>query len=151
MSLYRYFKTVWRLSSPQGTIAVFHKPSAVKNANAAVRSALTPASKSRGAYAKYTPEQQAMIGASHHRLHSKWRLISHVSQTWNVKTTEWCARDTYVISTKGHGQLGRVDAKIKTAKIYSRGNLAFSRKFAPAKISHYMVCLPIFCFWQYYC
>ena len=32
---------------------------------------------------------------------------------------------------------GRLNAKIKTAKISSEGETGFSRKFGPAKISHY--------------
>ena len=34
---------------------------------------------------------------------------------------------------------GRLNAKIKTAKISSEGETGFSRKLGPAKISHYTV------------
>ena len=49
------------------------------------------------------------------------------------------------MTLKRRGQLLRpAYAKIKTAKIYSKVNTAFSRNFVPAKISHYTVWLQSF-------
>ena len=63
MALYRYFKTADSvLPAPTGSLSTSISPAAIKDANEAVKSAVTPRSKSRGAYAKHTPEQQAAIG-----------------------------------------------------------------------------------------
>ena len=62
MALYRYFAAVEDvLSRPSGTLSSSISPTAIKQANEAVKSALTLVSKARGSYSKYTPEQQAMI------------------------------------------------------------------------------------------
>ena len=63
MALYRYFKTADSvLPAPTWSLSTSISPAAIKDANEAVKSAVTPRSKSRGAYAKHTPEQQAAIG-----------------------------------------------------------------------------------------
>ena len=63
MALYRYFKTADSvLPAPTGSLSTSISPAVIKDANEAVKSAVTPRSKSRGAYAKHTPEQQAAIG-----------------------------------------------------------------------------------------
>ena len=63
MALYRYFKLADNvLPSPIGDDASSVSPATIRAANEAVNeSAITPFSKSRGAYAKYTPLQQAKI------------------------------------------------------------------------------------------
>ena len=64
IALYHYFKlTDNTLPSPMGHLSPSVSPVMTKAVNEAVReSALTPTSKSRGVYAKFTPVQQVKIG-----------------------------------------------------------------------------------------
>ncbi len=113
--MYRYFQTVDALPDTSGPLSASLSPAAIKDVNEAVRSA-TRVTKPRGKYAKFTPEQQAAIG-EYASLHGNQATIRRVSK-----------------------QLGEAaHAKLKNAKFYSKGNLAFMRKFAPTKISRYTV------------
>ena len=64
MVLYHYFKPADNIiPSPTVHLSSSISPATIKTASEAVReSALIPTSKSRGAYAKFTPAQQAKIG-----------------------------------------------------------------------------------------
>ena len=123
MALYRYFKPADDvLPSPAGHLARSVSPAAIKAANEAIReSALTPTSKSRGAYTKYTPAQQAMIG-EYASVHGNLAAVRR-TRVWGVVNSP--ARN----------------AKIKTRKCFLEGKMGFSRKFGPAKISRYTVCV----------
>lgn len=63
MALYHYFQTVDALPAPvaNGPLSAFVSHLAIMDANEAIRRALI-LQKSKGTYAKLTPEQQAVIG-----------------------------------------------------------------------------------------
>ena len=94
MSLYRYLQPLDALPDPNGWLSSSVSPSAIKDANEAVRSA-TRTTMPRGRYAKFTPEQQAAIG-EYVSLHGNQAAIRHFTkqlgvelkgssvQTWNV-------------------------------------------------------------------
>ena len=105
MALYRYFVAAEDvLPRPSGTLSSSISPAAIKQANEAVKSALTPVSKARGAYSKYTPEQQAMMG-EYASLHDNQAAVRHFTQN----------------NCRGRGQIPNCtagqNAKIKTVKI----------------------------------
>lgn len=63
MSLYRYFAKSSKLPDPNGELSASVSPTAIKEANKAVRSVTCEKkSKRRGSYSKISPEQQAAIG-----------------------------------------------------------------------------------------
>ena len=66
-------------------------PAAIKDAIEAVRSALTPASKSRGPYSRHTPKHQAMID-EYVSLHSNCVAVYHVSKKLGVEVKESSVR-----------------------------------------------------------
>ena len=73
-----------RRRPPSGALSSAVSPAAIKDANEAVKSALTPPSKSRGAYAKYTPEQQATIG-KYASLNDNKAAVRHFSKKLGVR------------------------------------------------------------------
>lgn len=92
MALYRYFKTADSvLPAPTGSLSTSISPAAIKDANEAVKSAVTPRSKSRGAYAKHTPEQQAAIG-KYASMHGNKAAVRHFSKKLGVDVRESSVR-----------------------------------------------------------
>ena len=78
-----------RRLAPTGSLSTSISPAAIKDANEAVKSAVTPRSKSRGAYAKHTPEQQAAIGkyASMHGNKAAVRHLTRVERRYNYRSS----------------------------------------------------------------
>ena len=72
-------------------------------------------------------------------LHRYFKLANDVlpSSTGNLSASVSPA----TIKGRGPNLMLALNAKIKTAKISSGGEMGFSRKFGPAKISRYTVCL----------
>ena len=92
MALYRYFATAEDVfPRPSGTLSSSVSPAAIKQANEAVKSALTPASKARGPYTKYTPQQQAMIG-EYASLHGNRAAVRHFTEKLGVEVKESSVR-----------------------------------------------------------
>ncbi len=83
MALYRYFKTADSvLPAPTGSLSTSISPAAIKDANEAVKSAVTPRSKSRGAYAYGTPSVSKLILRHHDqnaRSHTSLRVATYVT------------------------------------------------------------------------
>ena len=85
MALHRYFKpSDDLLPSSTGHLSSSVNPVTIKAANEAVREgALTPTSKSRGTYVKYTPVQQAMIGV-YASMHGNLAAVCHFTKKKGV-------------------------------------------------------------------
>ena len=81
MALYCYFKPADDvLPSTTGFLLSSVSPATIRAANKAVKeSALTPSSNSRGAYARYTPAQQAKIG-EYASIHGNLAAVRHFSK-----------------------------------------------------------------------
>ena len=82
MALYQYFQPLDGLPDPSGPLSASVSPAAIKDANEAVRSATR--SKPRGKYAKFTPEQQAVIG-EYASLDGNQAAIRHFSKKLGVE------------------------------------------------------------------
>ena len=61
MVLYWYLQPWGALSNPSGPASAYVSPTAIKDANEAVRNASQGSSKPKGKYTKFTPEQKASI------------------------------------------------------------------------------------------
>ena len=93
MALYLYLKPADdNLPSPTGHLSSSVSPVTIKAANEAAReSALTPTSKSRGTYAKYTPVQQAMIG-EYASIHGNLAAVRYFTKKLGVEVKEGSVR-----------------------------------------------------------
>ena len=113
MALYCYFKPEDNvLPSPTGHISSSVRLATTRAANEAVKeSVLTPSSKSRGAYAKYTPAQQTKIG-EYASIHGNLAAVRHFSKELGAEIKEssvriWKAKyqaEQERTCHKGHGQ-----------------------------------------------
>ncbi len=116
--MYRYFQTVDAFPDTSGPLSASLGPAAIKDANEAVRSA-TRVTKPRGRkYAKFTPEQQAAIGTV---------STPHCTAT----------RQLSVVFRSSWGKQRMRNLKIRNFIL--KATRSFMLKFAPTKISSYMV------------
>ena len=92
-----YFQPSGTLPNPSGSLSAYVSPAAIKNANEAVRNTLQGSSKPRGKYAKFTPEQKALIG-EYALLHGNQVAIRHFLKQFGVEMkptlVQTCRRGT---------------------------------------------------------
>ena len=121
MALYRYFKPADDvLPSPTGHLSSSVSPATIKAANEAVReSGLATSPATRGTYAKYTPEQQAVIG-EYASIHGNLAAVRHFSKKLGAEIKE---------------------SSVRTWKAKYRAELE-RKKRAVTAISAYSDCLP---------
>ena len=121
MARYRYFNCLDALPDPSGPLSVLVSPEAIKDVNEAVRTATH--AKPRGAYARFTPKQQAVIG-EYTSLHDDQVAIRHflklLEVEWKVSSVQtWKGMSNSEISCKylsctANGKVARGLAKGST-------------------------------------